>query len=1171
VELRLLTEADYVEELDITADELVNQYLAGSLSEDEAHSFEQNFLATPERRQKLRFARTLQGYIEEEKSAASPKLPEQMHGGPIRTRWFFSPMVIAASVLLVIGLAFGIWWGFFYQSEVAKGMVALNDAYRSARPVEARISGLNYAPLPNVRGESNERVDAETRDLAGRLLLEAARNDPGPHSRQALGRFYLANHEYDKAINQFDQSLQAIPADAQLHSDLGAAYLERGKAEMSDKESGKSLVDFGKSIEEISKALDLDGSLLEALYNRALCHQYMPLPQQAADDWRQYLVKDSTSQWAEEARRNLKALEEKNNDHSEKQQGALENFIRAYRAGDDEAAWRLYTRGHKSSGNAITEALLNSCLGQSDEAKESCRALTYLGQLELRRANDAYTSDMSKLYASASSQERSVLSQARTEIRQGYELFTHSKITEAMEWFTRARARFEQLGDTGEALSADYAIAHGAAVQPDIKRGLEIFARITPICEGKNYRWLLAQCLSERAHIQLNLNNYSEAIDDGSRAMHLSEEVQDWNGMCGSLLQIASINSFLNDQERSLAFLQRSLALGDGTDAQQTWGTYIAISFNFNALGLYRAALDCQREALQVALKMDRPLLISRSYQYLGLTYGSLKFYDEAIRNVQRAYQEGQQLSSERSGQNMMANASLKLGDLYRVSGDPPRAIRAYDESLLLYDELGFSHYSYVAHKGKFLSYLAEKDDAMASQELPVVLQLFEGHREKILEERQRNLFFDNEQDVYDLAIAFTYSRMGDSRRAFEYSESSRARSLHDMIRNGKRVIESDDGPNLVIPKVAQPLTLSEIQERIPDSVQILQYAVLEDKLLVWYVSKIGFTARTVDINAKTLAEAVASVHRQTTSMDESDNDGATRGLRGLYDILIKPVEGLLEKNKLLCIVPDKSLHYIPFDALISTTSGRYLIQDYRLSTSLSSSVFIDCTEAAQRAGATREERLLAVGNPSFDRRDYPQLQDIAAAEREVEQIAEFYQSARVLVNKQAKASVVRTELERSDVVHFAAHYLIDPRSSLSSKLLLAKEQGNDTQPRGQPDGSLEAREVYRMNLARTRLVVLSACQTGIEHHYGGEGAISYARPFIVAGVPIVVASLWPVDFDATADLMIAFHRHRKQDHLPTVEALRRAQLEMITSENTRYRRPYYWAAFETIGGYAEF
>src|ERR1043166_6507286 len=106
------------------------------------------------------------------------------------------------------------------------------------------------------------------------------------------------------------------------------------------------------------------------------------------------------------------------------------------------------------------------------------------------------------------------------------------------------------------------------------------------------------------------------------------------------------------------------------------------------------------------------------------------------------------------------------------------------------------------------------------------------------------------------------------------------------------------------------------------------------------------------------------------------------------------------------------------------------------------------------------------------------------------------------------------------------------------------------------------------MKLPRTRLVVLSACQTGIERAYRGEGAIGLARPFIAAGVPVVVATLWPVESESKADLMISFHKHRKQGHLSTVAALREAQVEAIRNQQGRSIRNYSWAAFVAIGGH---
>ena len=183
-----------------------------------------------------------------------------------------------------------------------------------------------------------------------------------------------------------------------------------------------------------------------------------------------------------------------------------------------------------------------------------------------------------------------------------------------------------------------------------------------------------------------------------------------------------------------------------------------------------------------------------------------------------------------------------------------------------------------------------------------------------------------------------------------------------------------------------------------------------------------------------------------------------------------------------------------------------------------------------------------------------------------MEELASNYVSPRVLTAAQATRSTILAEISRADVAHFAAHYEVDPRSTLASKLLLASDA---TQPAHHQRSGLSAGDIYGMNLARTRLVILAGCKTGIEQQFGGEGPVGFARSFLVAGVPVVVASLWPVDSDATSQLMIAFHRFRKADGLPTALALTHAQREILAREH--YRHPYYWAGFTTIGGHSDF
>jgi CHAT domain-containing protein len=154
--------------------------------------------------------------------------------------------------------------------------------------------------------------------------------------------------------------------------------------------------------------------------------------------------------------------------------------------------------------------------------------------------------------------------------------------------------------------------------------------------------------------------------------------------------------------------------------------------------------------------------------------------------------------------------------------------------------------------------------------------------------------------------------------------------------------------------------------------------------------------------------------------------------------------------------------------------------------------------------------------------------------------------------------------------VHLAVHSVLDENSPMHSKLILAAGSVNPNRE-ADSDGVLESFEICRLELPRTRLVVLSACQTGSDRYFAGEGMFSMARSFLVARVPLTVASLWAVDSDATKELMIRFHRCRRAENVSTAEALRRAQLAMLRVADSRYRDPYYWASFVAIGGQTSF
>jgi CHAT domain-containing protein len=112
-------------------------------------------------------------------------------------------------------------------------------------------------------------------------------------------------------------------------------------------------------------------------------------------------------------------------------------------------------------------------------------------------------------------------------------------------------------------------------------------------------------------------------------------------------------------------------------------------------------------------------------------------------------------------------------------------------------------------------------------------------------------------------------------------------------------------------------------------------------------------------------------------------------------------------------------------------------------------------------------------------------------------------------------------------------------------------------------DGVLTALEASGLNLYGTKLVVLSACETGLGDVKNGEGVYGLRRAYIIAGAESQVMSLWKVDDTGTKDLMVSYY-NRLMNNEGRSEALRQTQLAMLRSQN--YQHPYYWGAFLPIG-----
>jgi CHAT domain-containing protein/Tfp pilus assembly protein PilF len=1210
VETDLLRGDENVERLLLIEDELITDYALGALKRRERKLLEKNFFSTPERRERLVFAREMVKQASAyDKSDAAQERGEARPGNESRSasqmwKWLIASFrpgqvnrsgqvrrKIAICAALVIGLGLGIWslWQGVRKTEVdarlVKGMVALNQAYRERRLVKARITELQYAPFRETRGGSETDgeqagVDLPARRRAFDLLDDAIGENPtsgaAAEAHHAMGRFYLARKNFEDAIAEFEAAIKTAPDNARLHSDLGAALMEKSDLEASGK-SGRGPRTIDRSLEHLNRAIELDSSLLEPLFNRALLRQSLGQLFQAKEDWDNYLKKDSTSPWAEEARRNLKLIDERNKRVSQRGEELFVAFQQAYQAGNEEQVWSVFSRSHFRLGNHIAAGLIDETLaftqeGRSQDALARWQMLSDLGALAERKSGDRYVTDLAHVYRPSSTARARALAEARSLFKDAFKSYSDSRPSKAITKYAQAQAIFRRQGDMVEALLCEYQIGLCYLQQADMRRSLESYNEAAQASEARAYKWLQSLALNGLVNAQTRLTEHSNAVATCRRVLQLAREIGDENGRLRSLNMLTLLYERLGKFRESLTVAQESLGLSEklAADQSQVIGFYSISARCFYSLGLYSAALDYAREALRLAETMNSPRIMSRYLVNTGLAYARLGKYEEAIEHIKRGMQIGQSAQPEALAREMTAYTALYLGQTYRLSGAVAEAAPMIEQAADFYREKDDPLLLQRVAKERLLGHIARGEETEARNSLRSVIALYEETRARIPDESDRNSFFAREQSVYDIAIDFTAARPDSAREAFEYSETSRARSLLDAFHNRQQVGVVAGIPETRFSGVASPLTLSEIQSRMPERTQLLQYAALEDKLIIWLVTPRRFEQKTVKVPLTKLTGLATDYLAQISGPEGGHNQRWRQKAEELYDVLLRPVAPLIESNKQICIVPDKILNRLPYGALISSVTGRHLIEDYLPTYAPSASLFVLCAEEAKRKSGQSPEHLLSVGNPSFDRRAFPDLEDLPAAARESEEIVKFYPSHQLLVGPEAKKKAVLREIERAEVIHLATHYDPDQTSPLSSRLALAAEPETGGQA-SRRKGAMLVGEIYRLDLRHGRLAVLSACQTWAEDYLHGEGAVGVSRPFLAAGVPVVVSSLWKIDSPATRNMMIEFHRIRKTQKLPSAEALRAAQLGMLRGAETVYRHPYYWASFIVAGGYSNF
>jgi CHAT domain-containing protein/Tfp pilus assembly protein PilF/ketosteroid isomerase-like protein len=725
----------------------------------------------------------------------------------------------------------------------------------------------------------------------------------------------------------------------------------------------------------------------------------------------------------------------------------------------------------------------------------------------------------------------------------------------ALEYLEQGLTLSEELGDKNTISLTLNNIGATHGLQGNNSQALEYFQRALKLGQAENNKSIVANALNNLGITYHKNRDYPQALEYYQQSLALSEQL---NNKRLTALTLNNLGRFYRDQgdhKRALDYYQQSLAIREKLD-DPTGMAYVLNHIGVLHLlqGEYQQALQISSRSIAIATRLANPDQLWRGYELAGRSHTALKQFDEAEKDLTNAI-----------------NLIEKMR--YLVGGGELERQRFFEDKVSPYTamvELAFSRnrpvdaltYSELAKARTLL-------DVLRNGRIPI-------NKAMSLDEQKRERNLNAELTTLNVQISDQRQRpKPDLDRIAELEpRRERARLAYEDFLTGLYV----KYPELKVQRgEARPITDAEAAALIPDdSTAIAEFVVTEDKSFLIVLtgdhkntaSPLKITLYSLKITANQLSERVNEFRRMLAERDLRYQEAA----RQLYDLLLKPAEEQLRGRKTLCVVPDRTLWELPFQALQPRT-GVHLIEDYTIFYAPSLSVLREVTK--QRSTA-RRKTLLAFGNPELSGQHREStlrgvdsemgFGPLPEAEKEVKTLARLYGTANshVFIGAEAREAVVKTEAPQYEVLHFATHGLLDNRNPMFSYLILAQTAGDPNQ-----DGLLEAREIINMDL-HAKLAVLSACQTARGWVGAGEGVIGMSWALFVAGVPTTVASQWKVDSASTTSLMIDFHRRltmrRANPKLKEgkAEALRQAALELLRSE--RYRHPFYWAGFVMIG-----
>ncbi|MEK6408165.1 MAG: tetratricopeptide repeat protein [Acidobacteriota bacterium] len=412
----------------------------------------------------------------------------------------------------------------------------------------------------------------------------------------------------------------------------------------------------------------------------------------------------------------------------------------------------------------------------------------------------------------------------------------------------------------------------------------------------------------------------------------------------------------------------------------------------------------------------------------------------------------------------------------------------------------------------------------------------------------------------------------------------------------------------------SQAVTLESIQAAIPKNAVLVEFVSYrptnakstkhdeqfgEPRYVVYVLRNQGEPAWVELGESKAIDSAIDALRQALRDPNRKD---VKQLARAVQEKVFHPVRRLLGNTRRVLLSPDGALNLIPFAALVDERD-QYLLRQYSFSYLSSGRDLLRLqvkTQSKHGAMVVADPDFGGDTTPCLDRKlklskgavDFSQVLfcPLSGTAGEAEALQALMPDATVLTKEQATEAAVK-KAAGPKILHIATHgffledVVINPAAAARGVLIANSQSGApmrvenpllrsglalagaNLHKSGDDDGVLTALEAAGLDLWGTKLVVLSACDTGVGEVKNGDGVYGLRRALVLAGSESQVMSLWPVSDTATRDLMIDYYTGLQAGR-GRGEALRQVQLRMLASKNRQH--PYYWASFIQSGEWAK-